>query len=520
MIKAFAILLFLAQGAWASDPTTSRLGGLVVPIVGTYNWGPKVNGDIWQISSNTCSQIDPNTFYSSNTFLFPILLSGASIYLTGPNGYINSQSSITSNGFYGPIFGDISKASGFPPQNGSQLIYYLTSIPSGVSDYMLWTSSPSLNTETTVSKTVASNNTDVIISTMISPIGSPGTNFIPAGVWELELWSAANVTNSNPFIRLDLYIRTSGGSEFLLATATGPAITSSGSAGSQTITFTTQVSTTIATDSRIVGKFYGRKTAGASTTITIYREGSAHQSHIHTPLPESIGFPMSGDTTGYFPAPVVLSASGSNGFIVKSTVTVLGQDSNGISVFTSTSIKTNGCIIFPGGTQCGPAAAGAWSGGTVSAPSTFTAAVSFLSTPTINTIPITGFSASTWVVAPNGDISVNIAKFSCLASTLTFTLAGNALGLMYMTGSESSATSTQASIDYALMVDGTYVIGTELGSADSNVNRQFSLLRPYLFTSGTHTICPAFQRGNGINYTILSRGAASNYEFGYGVIFP
>lgn len=67
-----AVLLSIATPARA-DQTTSRLGGLVAPTIGSLGWGTKLNNDIFQLSTKAASQYDTNTFYSSNTFTLPTL---------------------------------------------------------------------------------------------------------------------------------------------------------------------------------------------------------------------------------------------------------------------------------------------------------------------------------------------------------------------------------------------------------------------------------------------------------------
>jgi len=114
-MKILIFLLLLASEGWSADGTTSRLGGLTVPAIGSYSWGQKINNDIYQISTKAASQVDSNTFASSSTFKAPVLLSGTSIYMTGQGGYITSGSSVNASAFFG---------------NGSAL----TNIPATVSD--------------------------------------------------------------------------------------------------------------------------------------------------------------------------------------------------------------------------------------------------------------------------------------------------------------------------------------------------------------------------------------------------
>ena len=121
ILTAALLSLLLAPMAQADD-TTSRLGGLTIPPIGSYTWGQKVNANFFKISTNTASQVDANTFKSSTTFTAPLLISGTSIYMTGPNSYITTGSSINASA----LFGNGAGITGLSSSSISGLASYMT----------------------------------------------------------------------------------------------------------------------------------------------------------------------------------------------------------------------------------------------------------------------------------------------------------------------------------------------------------------------------------------------------------
>ena len=100
MMNLIAVVLLGLAGTASADSTTNRLG-LVVPTIGSFSWGVKINNDLFAIDTRAASQYASNTFFSSNSFLAQLLLSNTSFLLTGPQGFITSASSINASGFFG-----------------------------------------------------------------------------------------------------------------------------------------------------------------------------------------------------------------------------------------------------------------------------------------------------------------------------------------------------------------------------------------------------------------------------------
>lgn len=96
---ALLVGLLLAPVFARADSLTPRLGLLLLS-TGTTNWGTKLNNSVFSVAdSSAAAQFVPNNFISTNTFRGAVGLVNSSMSLTGPLGFIQSQSSITGNHF-------------------------------------------------------------------------------------------------------------------------------------------------------------------------------------------------------------------------------------------------------------------------------------------------------------------------------------------------------------------------------------------------------------------------------------
>lgn len=132
--------------------------------------------------------------------------------------------------------------------------------------------------------------------------GVLGGTQIDAGVWQFDIYryiSSGPTSGTTEFI-IEVYKRTSGGTETLLFTvATGDVNDTVNTL--QTIT-TVQPAYVINSTDRLLLKFYGHRIEVGNRTITLTHNGTAHYSHIHTPLVlrhnDLAG--LQGGTTGQF----------------------------------------------------------------------------------------------------------------------------------------------------------------------------------------------------------------------------
>ena len=102
--------------------------------------------------------------------------------------------------------------------------------------------------------------------------------FIPPGLWDMNLFCSANSDGS--LVYFELYTRTSGGSETLVASGSNAASAVPTSLNQVNLTLSVPY-TTLPSGGSIVIKIYGSNTKGSSATVTTYYEGTSY-SHLHT----------------------------------------------------------------------------------------------------------------------------------------------------------------------------------------------------------------------------------------------
>lgn len=113
-----------------------------------------------------------------------------------------------------------------------------------------------------------------------SPVGEP---FVQEGEWVTDLWASVNQPVSTTNIRLSVYVRTVGGTETHLFDVTGPRCTlSTAQAVSGEGTENQYACNT--TDRLVVKAFAVFSGTTVATTATLYYQGNANASHVHTPI--------------------------------------------------------------------------------------------------------------------------------------------------------------------------------------------------------------------------------------------
>lgn len=170
------------------------------------------------------------------------------------------------------------KFNNLPVGVGSGVSYYLTASASGIVGYDYMSLSPDNNAEVMESAIV--NNGMILIDSYISS-QTLNRNLINSGIWTFNLWGSTSSGNGNNYFIIEVYSRTTLGVETLLFTSNSTLLQ---------ITYTLATSESIQqsfivnpTD-YLVFKIYGFTDKNTNTTITLYHSGSAHYSHIHTPL--------------------------------------------------------------------------------------------------------------------------------------------------------------------------------------------------------------------------------------------
>lgn len=153
--------------------------------------------------------------------------------------------------------------------------------------------------EADLSVSVTNGSGQVLVAAFASNLGSPDVTYIPAGQWDFDFWSYVSSTSGgSSTLIFNVYTRTSGGTETLLFSTTSSSITST-TVSSYTLTYSYPSDTYIPSTDRIVVKVYAQTTASSSKTVHYVFDGTAHASHLHTPIPGAavtLGGDLSGNT--------------------------------------------------------------------------------------------------------------------------------------------------------------------------------------------------------------------------------
>jgi len=107
-------------------------------------------------------------------------------------------------------------------------------------------------------------------------------NVIPGGVWTFMSWFQVDAGTGNTTVTIRVYKRSSLGVETELFNVTTPELNSVTPAE---VDFeTVQSDFNVDLTDRIVVKYFAQTTSGGNRTVTLYYEGNARYTHIHTPI--------------------------------------------------------------------------------------------------------------------------------------------------------------------------------------------------------------------------------------------
>ena len=171
-----------------------------------------------------------------------------------------------------------------PISAGSGVEFFYVDTASDIGGYDTLSTTPSSASEIIETQAVTSGTSPALISTpyATSSAGIGGTQ-IDAGLWDFSIYGSVNSTTggTNCTIQIDVYKRTSGGTETLLFSVNTPSLTT-------TVTLyeinSVQPAFSINATDRIVIRNRATNTSATSRTVSFYHNGTTHYSHVHTPL--------------------------------------------------------------------------------------------------------------------------------------------------------------------------------------------------------------------------------------------
>lgn len=355
----------------------------------------------------------------------------------------------------------------------------------------------------------------------------PGTNTLPAGLWDFNLWATATGTANQVSIRVTVYQYPVGGPAVQLAQSTTLPLFDPVSLV-QYVASTILPQTTLATTDRIYVVVEATAPAGAQT-VNLYL-GSVTPSHVHTTLPSIAGTGIVHVLNGVIQSPASPVNLAGGATEISGTLPV----SNGGTG--TSSAPANGQILVGtgGGTAYTPASLGAGPGisvtpgaGTLSIANTGVLSVGGTApiastggtTPTISLGTVTTANGGTGTVATptNGQIPIGNGTTAFTLATLT---QGSGVTITNGAGTITIAATTGGTIrDLAFQgeVTGTspVVIGAVYLSAVTLTTASRVLLG--VVGSGTATLRLVNQSTSTVAATWTRTGALTDVALGAGV---
>ena len=165
-----------------------------------------------------------------------------------------------------------------PVSAGAGVNIYFTNIPSGIGTYDIIQKTPDSAAE--VIESVVVNNNTVLLEGYISDIAIDNP-IIDAGIWSFNVYSYVSSLLGDSKIILDIYKRTSGGTETLLFNVDH--IIDVTTVGLHTIV-TAQPSFSINLTDKLVIKISASTTNTFNTSLYFIHSGTTHYSYISTPM--------------------------------------------------------------------------------------------------------------------------------------------------------------------------------------------------------------------------------------------
>jgi hypothetical protein len=126
------------------------------------------------------------------------------------------------------------------------------------------------------------NGATATIAEFLTPVGYPNATLLPGGIWTFHLHSNKNTSNASFEIFVEVYKRSSGGTETLLFTTDSEPVLSTSPTINMQICDVYFSGTPLLTSDRILAKVIATNTSNQTHTITLFTEGNQHYSYATT----------------------------------------------------------------------------------------------------------------------------------------------------------------------------------------------------------------------------------------------
>lgn len=166
-----------------------------------------------------------------------------------------------------------------PASGGNGVDYFLTATLDSGTGYDLMSKSPDAATE--VDESIVVNNNTLSFENYIADVVLGGSQ-IDAGIWNFNIYAYVSALTGTTKLLIDIYKRTSGGTETLLFTVDSGNIVST----SVELILIPSVQSAFSNNptDKLVFKFRATTTSVTNVTVHLVHSGSVHYTYVNTPL--------------------------------------------------------------------------------------------------------------------------------------------------------------------------------------------------------------------------------------------
>ena len=250
---------------------TGSNGNFTISFTGTTGsnfTGGTVSGATIFTDGLTANTISATTYYNLPT----------DVFVTGGT-YTSGEIIFTNN------TGGTFNVSGFAVGGGGGQIFYLNLSQSQGSNRLLSTTASTASEQST-GVTINNGVTGTIASFQSQPLN---TTLLPGGIWSFYLHSYKQNNNASFNMFVEVYKRTSGGTQTLLFTTDPAPVTTNSPNPSMLLTDSYFSGSPLVTSDSIVAVVRATNTSNQSHTVTLVTEGSTHYSYAVSTLPSQQG---------------------------------------------------------------------------------------------------------------------------------------------------------------------------------------------------------------------------------------
>jgi len=245
-----------------------------------YNLPNNVTGLYLPLSGGT---VFGNTIFTSG--LTATTISATTYYNLPKDIFVTGGTYTAGNAIFTNNSGGTFTVTGFAIGGGGGQIFYLNLSQSQNGNRLLSTTASTASEQST-GVTIGNGVTSTIASFQSQPLN---TTLLPGGIWSFYLHSYKENSNASFDIFVELYKRTSGGTQTLLFTTDPAPVTTNSPNPSMQLSDGYFSGTPLSVSDSIVAVVRATNTSNQSHIITLVTEGSSHYSYVVSTIPTQQG---------------------------------------------------------------------------------------------------------------------------------------------------------------------------------------------------------------------------------------